>query len=133
MKILNKGTIAGFLVGLVATIGLVYAAQNITSLTQTAQTGDKLTASWINAVNNKLNSVNASGSGPFCVDTSTTEKCKTALKTYGVPSSAYSDYYSKIYPLENKEVYCYNNGISYAFKIGSASQEAVYSDYFCYK
>lgn len=63
MKILNKGTLIGMAIGLVAAAGIVYAAQTITSLTQTATTGDKISATWVNAVNNKLGAVGAAGWG----------------------------------------------------------------------
>lgn len=39
-----------------AVVWIIYAA-NITLLTQTAVTGDKITATWVNAVNTKLNLV----------------------------------------------------------------------------
>lgn len=57
MNILNKGTIIGFAVGFLSLAGLVYAATSITSLSQTATTGDKITAQWVNAVNTRLNEV----------------------------------------------------------------------------
>lgn len=44
------------LISSLAVVWIIYAA-NITLLTQTAVTGDKITATWVNAVNTKLNLV----------------------------------------------------------------------------
>ena len=58
MKLLNKWTLVGFTIWLLFVFWLAYAGSMITSLTQTAQTGDKITATWVNAVNTKLSTVN---------------------------------------------------------------------------
>jgi hypothetical protein len=71
MKDLIKNNVVSILV-LTAIIGsgLAFAAgANITSITQTAQTGDSMTPEWVNAVNTKLNTVGASGGGG-CVQVS---------------------------------------------------------------
>lgn len=46
------------IVSSLAVIWIIYAA-NITWLGQTAVTGDKITATWVNAVNSKLNNFNS--------------------------------------------------------------------------
>lgn len=73
MKILNKGTLLGMAIGLLAAAGIVYAAQTITSLTQTAVTGDKITANWVNAVNSRLGSPVVVAAGSNNIDCSATE------------------------------------------------------------
>ncbi len=65
MKYLNKNTLVSFSLGLFLSVGLVYAAQNITLLTQTAAPGDKVTSTWVNAVNTKLGTINAAGASYF--------------------------------------------------------------------
>jgi len=40
--------------------GIVFASKNIDTLNQTAVTGDKITANWVNAVNSKVNAVGES-------------------------------------------------------------------------
>lgn len=57
MKILNKWTLLGFTFWLLCVFWLAYAGTKITSLTQTAKTGDMVTAAWVNAVNTKLSSI----------------------------------------------------------------------------
>lgn len=58
--------------------GTIYAV-SITSLTQTAATGDTITANWVNAVNG---SASAAASTYFCVPVSDTTTCGNALATY---------------------------------------------------
>ncbi len=71
MKMPNKWTLVGFAVWLLTSISLVYAANNITALTQTATTWDKITATWVNAVNTSL-SASAGGGSIECTYTYTT-------------------------------------------------------------
>lgn len=54
-KIIGK-YIINILLTSIITAWIVYAATNITSITQTAVTGDKITAGWVNEVNSRLSS-----------------------------------------------------------------------------
>lgn len=57
MKILNKWTLLGFTFWLLCVFWLAYAGTKITSLTQTAKTGDMVTAAWVNVVNTRLSAI----------------------------------------------------------------------------
>lgn len=67
-------------------IGMVFAANRITSLSQTAATGDAITAEWVNAVNTALaaqsNGENSGGGVGQCHEFSTAQEANAILENH---------------------------------------------------
>ncbi len=61
------------------TVGTMFAI-DITTTTQTAAPGDKITSTWVNAVNTA--SVSAASPGHFCVTITNIVDCKSTMQLY---------------------------------------------------
>ena len=94
MKYLNRNAAISFAVWIILSAWAVYAAQSITSLSQTASTGDKVTSTWVNAVNTKLSTVDASAGSTYFGCYVVVANTNSYSPTYGSCVSGYTKTYS---------------------------------------